>query len=457
MTRTGRSAKGGADSTPGFVAVAYSGGRDSTALLHATACAARDAGLQVLALHVHHGLSRHADAWLKHCRQACKAYAEAGLPVRLLHRKVRIDAQGGASVEALAREARYGALARMARGAGASIVLLAHHRGDQAETFLLQALRGAGVAGLASMPDAALRGGITWARPWLRQPRAAIEAYVARHGLAYIDDDSNADARWARNRLRLAVWPALQSAFPQAEAALSDAAAWAQEAAQVLQAVGDEDLARCAPGAVLELAAWLELPAPRRSNALRLWFARVSGQAMPASLATRLMSELAVPRGGRWPAPQGHLASTRGLLAYVPAALPCSKAGQGSGKPPSPPQAGLQVRRAGRVRLRGWGGVLLVERVAAQGVALSRLGDAVLAERRGGESFQLGPGRPARALKKQYQALGLDAAGRGGPLVFCGGQLVFVPGLGVDARAWAAPGEAQVSLRWLPDPPVPAG
>lgn len=452
MRRTGRPRKGEA---PGLVAVAWSGGRDSTALLHATACAARDAGLQVLALHVHHGLSRHADAWLAHCKRQCKAWAQAGLPVTLLHRKVRIDAGGGDSVEALARDARYAALAEMAAQAGARIVLLGHHRGDQAETFLLQALRGAGVAGLSAMPASAERAGITWERPWLRQPRALIEAYVARHALAYIDDDSNADERWARNRLRLSAWPALQAAFPQAEAALADAAAWAQEAAQILQAIGEADLSQCARGAGLDVAAWRVLPEARRSNALRLWFARASGQPMPASLVQRLAVELDAARGARWPAPGGQLVCGRGLLAYSTRALPALRAAAAG--QPVPLQAELHIRRAGRYRLRGWGGVLVAERVAGQGVAIARLALATLAERSGGESFQLGPGRPARTLKKQYQALGLDAGQRGGPLVLCEGQLVFVPGLGIDARAWAGPGEPQLSLRWQPDPPPAAG
>merc|ERR1739841_308703 len=112
----------------------------------------------------------------------------------------------------------------MARQAGADLLLLAHHRRDQAETLLLQALRGAGVAGLAAMPRQDWRDGVLWVRPWLDHPREAIEAYIAQHGLRHIDDDSNGDPRFARNRLRLQVWPALQAAFPQAKAALAASA-----------------------------------------------------------------------------------------------------------------------------------------------------------------------------------------------------------------------------------------
>ena len=156
---------------PPAVAVAASGGRDSTALLHATARAARDLGLEVHALHVHHGLVADADAWLERLEAQCRRWRAAGLPVHF--HSTRLDGRParGESVEAWARRERYQALAAMARHAGCALVLLAHHRRDQAETFLLQALRGAGPAGLAAMPRRAERAGLTWARPWLAQPR----------------------------------------------------------------------------------------------------------------------------------------------------------------------------------------------------------------------------------------------------------------------------------------------
>ena len=149
------------------VAVAYSGGRDSTALLHAVACAAQAArtaegqgdALHVVALHVHHGLSPQADAWLDHARATCEAWAAQGLPVRLLWRRVQVPQGPGLSVEAEARTCRHAALHEMAVQAGADLLLLAHHRRDQAETLLLQALRGAGVAGLSAMPRQDWRAG----------------------------------------------------------------------------------------------------------------------------------------------------------------------------------------------------------------------------------------------------------------------------------------------------------
>jgi tRNA(Ile)-lysidine synthase len=207
----------------GIVAVACSGGRDSLALLHATAVAARGEGLDAVALHIHHGLLPEADAWFDHVESMCRRWASEGLPVRFIGRRLTARPRRGESVEAWAREARYAALTDMAREAGAGLVLLGHHRKDQAETFLLQALRGAGVAGLSAMPACIERDGLVWQRPWLDVPRAHIEQYVQQCGLESVEDPSNTDPRFARNRLREAVWPALAAAFPDADVALAGA------------------------------------------------------------------------------------------------------------------------------------------------------------------------------------------------------------------------------------------
>src|SRR3954468_10368457 len=153
------------------VAVAYSGGRDSTALLYATLQVARPLGVEVVALHVHHGLNIRAEAWLAHCKAQCEAWARDGHSVVFSSRRIQEAPARGESVEAWARRQRYAALREMAIEHHASLVLLAHHRRDQAETFLLQALRGGGMAGLAGMPRQVEREGITWARPWLDQAR----------------------------------------------------------------------------------------------------------------------------------------------------------------------------------------------------------------------------------------------------------------------------------------------
>ena len=423
------------------VAVAYSGGRDSTALLHATLRAASSMGIEVVALHVHHGLSPNADAWLAHCQARADRWARAGHVLIFASERIATRPEKGASVEAWARKARYAALRRMALAHGTSLVLLAHHQRDQAETLLVQALRGAGVAGLAGMPRSIGREGVTWARPWLAEPRTAIDAYVRRHRLSFIDDDSNADARFGRNRLRLRVWPALVEAFPQAEASLATAAAWAHEAASALTELAALDLASAAPHGPLEVERWSALSAARRSNSLRAWLREQTGAPAAAALVERLSAELPRCRSARWPIFGGELRCHRGALAWDPAAPVAS--------PAAVPEVSLCIRHAGIYALPGWAGAIRATRVRDGGIALAESSALELLPRLGAEQFQAGPGRPPRSLKKQFQAAGVPAWHRDGPLLYSAGRLVFVPGLGIDARALAPPGVAQVALDWV--------
>ncbi|WP_425259450.1 tRNA lysidine(34) synthetase TilS [Rubrivivax sp. RP6-9] len=428
------------------VAVAVSGGRDSTALLHAAARAAGPLGVQVHALHVHHGLAPQADAWLLHVQHQCRRWAARGLPVVFHATRLQGQPARGDSIEAWARRERYKALAAMARTAGCGLVLLAHHRRDQAETLLLQALRGGGPAGLAAMPALAERAGITWARPWLERPREAIEAYVRRHRLAFVDDASNADPRFARNRLRLHVWPALQQAFPDAEAQLQAAARRAQEAAAGLHALAVADLAPLLhPDGALRCAPWRLLAAPRRRLVLRQWLQQQVPGGVPESLVERLADELPRARSARWPAPQAELRLHDGLLRLHPLVAPAP--------PPTPsePARSLALQRPGVHRAAGWGGRFVVTAADHGGIEPSRLRKPSLRQREGGEQFLAHPGGVPRSLKKQYQAARVPAWHRGGPLLFDGDTLVFVPGLGIDARCIAPPGVRQLQLQWLPD------
>lgn len=429
-------------STSLCVAVAYSGGRDSTALLHATLTSMRDLGLRVVALHVNHRLNAHADDWERHCNEQCSRWMAEGLPVTFMSSRLRTRPQPGDSIEAWARRERYAALGCLARSQGAEVVLLAHHRRDQAETLILQALRSAGVAGLSGMPHVVERDGIHWMRPWLDVPRDAIEAYVHSQRLVHIDDDSNEDQRYARNRLRHSVWPALERAFPNAEPAFAAAATWAQQAQACLEELAAIDLAEMAGAAGLALAGLQPLSAARRVNALRVWLRRQTGTAPPASLLARLKDELFGHGAASWPLSGGMLRRHRGHLNWAR-----SVDVDASGEIPEPR---LSIRRAGVHRLPGWGGNLRVVRVKEGGVPLAWLAQAELRERSGGERFQAGMGRPARSLKKQFQSISLPAWERTGPLVFSGGQLVFVPGLGLDARVIGLPGQPQVTLTWEP-------
>ena len=436
------------------VAVAYSGGRDSTALLHATAVAAVRSGIDVVALHVHHGLSPSADDWLVHCRGQCSAWAERGLPVSFAFECLAGGPAPGDSVEAWARDARRAALRRMALAQRTGLILLAHHRRDQAETWLLQALRGAGARGLASMPRRAERDGIVWCRPWLDRPTEQIDAYVREHRLEHIEDDSNRDPRFARNRLRLQVWPALTAAFGQADVALAHAAAWSQHAAAALDELAVIDLPGVATDAGLDLASWARLSTARRANVLRAWLAERAGRPVPATLTARLLDELTDARSGaRWPLAGGELRLGRGVLRHVTVEPGDSAAVT----PHGAPETLCSIRAAGIYPLPGWGGALEVRWVEEGGVPLAWLARLELKPRAGAERFQAGIGRPPRSLKKQYQAAGVPQAERGGPLLFSGGQLVYVPRLGIDARLIGLPGQEQVDIEWRPRPAGMAG
>ena len=327
----------------------------------------------------------------------------------------------------------------MAVAAGADLLLLAHHRRDQAETFLLQALRGAGVAGLAAMPAAQWRDGVCWARPWLQQPREAIDAYIAQHGLDHIEDDSNASPRFARNRLRLGVWPALAQAFPQAEASLAQAATWAQQALDLQREVAAADLPLVSDAGGLNVAAVQALSTARASNVLRAWLHAQSGRPAPASLVERLQREWNTD--SRWPCADGQLRLYRGRLVWLAPAAPALTA----------PSQSVNLASVGLHAQADWGGSWCVEAVASGGVSAARLQGLTLRARTGGEQFQRTARSTVRSLKKAYQSAAIPAWQRDGPLLFCGDdQLLFAPGLGLDARTLAAPGEPQFSLRWLP-------
>lgn len=426
------------------IAVAASGGRDSTALLHATARAAAGQGLDVVALHVHHGLNPAADQWQQHVQRQCARWARAGLPVCFITTRLAGAPSRGESIEAWARRGRYAALAQMARDAGAGVVLLAHHRRDQAETLLLQALRGAGPAGLAAMPREVERDGLLWCRPWLDQPVTAIEAYIARQRLTHIEDDSNHDRRYDRNRLRHDVWPALTSAFAQAEGSLAQSARLAWQAAELVEEVAQSDLAslRTTSGhGGIDVAGWKQLSSARRAAVLRCWLRQAADEGARESLIERLMDELPGARAARWPlGAHGELRLYRGRLTVDALAVPMA----------AREPAAVRLDRPGHIELTSWGGTLELTPVEQGGASLALLARAGLRERRPGDQFQLAPRSTARSLKKQFQAIGVPSWERDGPIVATAEQLVFVPGLGIDARARGQAGEPQLALRWHP-------
>jgi tRNA(Ile)-lysidine synthase len=252
------------DTAPGIsLVVAYSGGPDSTALLHALASQAPRPALR--ALHVDHGLHADSGAWAAHCRRTSE---RLDVPIDVV--RVTVDLSSGEGVEAAARRARHAAFAAALRP-GERIVL-AHHRDDQVETVLLKLLRGAGPEGLAGMRDLRpLGAGMLW-RPLLALPRAALLDHVALHVLSTLHDPSNDDPLIARGYLRGTVVPALLARWPQAATSIAHSASLCMAAADTLRNAWMDALMRLqrADG-TLDAAGWLALPLAWRAPALEHW------------------------------------------------------------------------------------------------------------------------------------------------------------------------------------------
>jgi tRNA(Ile)-lysidine synthase len=265
------------------LAVAYSGGADSTALLHA---ARARWGAQVHAIHVHHGLQVAADGFERHCRQACERLA---LPLHV----VRVDARhaAGESPEDAARQARYRALAGVALEQGLRCVLLAQHADDQVETMLLALSRGAGLPGLAAMPAAFERHGMRFERPLLDASARAIRAWLADAGVPFLEDPTNADTSFTRNRIRHDVLPALERAFPQFRETFARSARHAAQAQLLLATLAAQDLAAMGGGPVI--AALQPLPRARQANLLRHWLRESHGQSPSAAQLDELLGQVA--------------------------------------------------------------------------------------------------------------------------------------------------------------------
>lgn len=423
------------------VAIALSGGHDSAALLHA--CAAwRDTGapVRLVALHIHHGLQADADAW----EASCARMAEA-VGVEFHARRVQVDAGAGRGVEEAARDARYAALEGLCSATGASVLLTAHHQDDQAETVLLQLLRGAGVEGLSAMPMVRA-GGVILLRPWIDVPRSEIEQYANAHALVWVDDPSNEDARYARNALR-PLLSGMAAHFPAYREALARSAAHLADAAALIEEVAQAELAQIASADGLNVAALAALSVPRQRVVLRAWLSQAGMRAVSARRLEDLRTQLIAAREDgavRVELPAGRVRRYRGVATIAPLEIAVR---QGVAVEIVEFDPAWRVEQ--RVVVDAWGGVLIFSPVA-QGVDTRVLQSPLsLVPRQGGERIVLRQGGPSRSLKQAYQEAGIPAWERARlPLLYAGETLVFAAGLGVD-RATVGPGPGW-DIAWHP-------
>jgi tRNA(Ile)-lysidine synthase len=374
------------------VAVALSGGVDSTVLLHLLS---QNPALSLSAIHVHHGLSPNADAWTLFCRKLCE---QLNVPLAVKRVSVRRAGQG---LEAAARDARY----KVFGAAKAACIALAHNLDDQAETVLMNLLRGAGPRGASGMPLRARFGGKTLWRPLIGTSRAEIEAYARRHGLEWVEDESNADESLTRNFIRRRVGPLLEEKFPQWKESLARAA---RHMAQ--HEAGREDLLR-------HYLHSKGLKAPSEARLIEMLKQLSSG-----SPRTQVVHDGATLR------------TYRGNV-FVDANLSTEF---------SPRQWSGELR----LKLPELGGELRFRKARGKGIALEHQPLSVRL-RSGGERLQPDPKRPRRTLKNLFQEAGIPPWERERlPLLYRGDDLVWVPGLGVDARFHAAPGAQGLIPEW---------
>jgi tRNA(Ile)-lysidine synthase len=419
--------------------VAFSGGADSTALLAALARLKRRPR-SLRALHVDHGLHPDSGSWGTRAVELARAL---GVPCEVL--TARVGRARGESLEARARAARYRLLADALRGG--EVLLTAHHEDDQLETVLLQLLRGAGVAGLAGMPEVAPFAGGLLARPLLERSRAELVAWVREAGLEYLEDPSNADERLDRNFLRLRVLPVIRERWPGAAATVSRTARHAAEAQRLLESLALADVGAARHGESLAAGSLRALPPERRRNALRFW---ISSRGYPLPSTARLQ-EIAGPllaaRADAHPSvewPGARVERHAGLLTLKPVGRTAAAAA--GAVPEGASAARREIPWRWRTRpvcpLPDGLGQIELKPDAYGPLDLAALGARLTIRwRRGGERLTAAPGRPRRALKSLLRESRLSPAQRARlPLIYSGARLVAVADLWLDASVQAGPG-----------------
>ncbi|MDT8387625.1 MAG: tRNA lysidine(34) synthetase TilS [Thiogranum sp.] len=416
--------------------VAYSGGIDSHVLLHLLAERRDRLPGPLSAVHVDHRIQQQSGDWAIHCRAVC---TELDVPFHLL--TVSGSAGSGESPEAAARNARYRGLAEwLPNGA---VLLTAQHRDDQAETLLLQLLRGAGPAGLAAMP-ARVQLGCGWlVRPWLSVPRSDIESYAHAERLRWVEDPSNTDLRYDRNLLRQRILPELRQRWPGMAGVLARAAAHQADQVEIAAALADSDYASCrdARRDCLNVTALTALSVARQRNLLRYWI-KSNDLPVPSQVVLeRVRCEVPGCRQDasplvRWPGAELRRYRTR--LFIMP---PLSVQDRTERIAWQPPQS---------LHLESVDGELSVQPVVGQGWRMPDAGAAIEVRfRQGGETLRPAGRAHHQRLGHLFQDWGVPPWERDRvPLVYVDDKLAAVAGHCVTESFAACAGEPGYLLQW---------
>jgi len=424
------------------VCIAFSGGIDSSVLLHALSRAAGNR--PVRAIHVDHGLQTEAATWALTCRQIC---LDLQIPLTVV--AAQVDLTAGSGLEAAAREARYAALGeQLERG---EVLLTAHHQRDQLETLLLRLLRGAGVHGLAAIPAHSQRDGMELLRPLLAVPADIVRAYAIAEQLDWIEDPTNAELSMDRNFLRHNVVPGILERWPAAEGTIGRAARLCAEAAGIMDEVAAQDLAGMCAGDCLALGALKRLSGARQRNAVR-YALRLRDLAIPSekqlrlALATLVEAPSDTQPEAAWPGVRIRRYRQH-LWLFAEKADPLSAIASADSYPWVPGT----ILDMGRVR-----GTLRSEPVSGDGIATEFCTEPLQVRfRLGGERLRISRKGRTRELKKLLQEKGVVPWMRQHiPLLYSGDKLLAVGDLWVNADYAAHAEAAALALRWEGHAPI---
>ena len=416
---------------------ALSGGIDSCVLLHALVEVKKSLDFNFRVMHVHHGLSPNADTWVEFCKQTCVVYQ-----VPLEVERVEVQKGAGIGLEAAARDARY----KVLYDAGADYIILAHHQDDQAETLLLQLIRGAGLKGLSAM--AAQDENRCLLRPLLDISRQEIEAYAKANQLAWIDDESNLDTKYDRNYCRHEIMPVIKARFPAADETLARSASHIAEASQLLNELAQIDAQACLIEGRMSVKRLGELNLPRAKNLFRWWLSSMGFVAPSSDRLDEMLTQLinasqdASLKISLDKANEINLRRYQGY-AYIDTNHPERV-------------SDIAMIWQGEARLTMPDGTHLVfERHQGQGLAIDRLGGHKLriASRQGGERFKPDLIRPTRTLKHLLQEANMPPWQRERlPLVYLDDTLAVVPNVGVECNMQATQRDMGLVITWLDQP-----